>query len=303
LGNQISKMPLKFDGKTGEFSACVSHFKKKGKSDLSARSICGTIQKRMEKETTTKFCAYAKLQLKESKEDFHVSGYVATSHPDRAASEDNEFVGDIIPKNTLQQIATDINNKYKPQAGAVSERHDHLRGDPDVPIAGIKVGQATLEQLDDGEWGVKVDTILSTTNPRFEDIKTNIEEGVYPGFSIEYTTNDFVPVEKEGKTYRMLTNIDTEGFGYANRRMIANPHAEYTEFGYKEITKVIQMEDVKEMKALHDTREDLKADAKKKKKKMSEHEGDEKMKKENKGEDNAPAAHDYKGILNLLLLK
>jgi len=150
-------MPLKFDGKTGEFSACVLHFKKKGKSDLSARKICGAIQQRMEKEISVenKFCAFGKLQLKELKEDYHVSGYVATSHPDRAASEDGQFVGDIIPKPVLQKIVNDINNKYLPQAGAVSERHDHLKGDPEAPVAGILTPgtQAVLQELEDGEWG------------------------------------------------------------------------------------------------------------------------------------------------------
>ena len=192
------------------------------------------IQSKQEKET--KFCAFGKIQIKEDKKDYHVSGFVATSHPDRA--ENGEFAGDIIPKSTLQKVVTDINNKYKPQAGAASERHDHLKGDPDAPIAGIVTEPASLQELENGEWGVHVDTILSTTNPRFEDVKTNIEEGTYPGFSIEYVTNDFVPTEKEGKKYRILTDIDTEGFGYANRRMIANPHAEVTSYGYKEINTI-----------------------------------------------------------------
>ncbi len=195
----------------------------------------------MIQEKEHKFCAFAKLQLKESKEDFHVSGFVATSHPDRAASEDGRFSGDIIPKGTLQKIVNDINNKYKPQAGAVSERHDHLKAnDIDLPVAGVLTpgSTASLRQLPDGEWGAHVDTILSKTNPRYEEVKTNIEQGVYPGFSIEYDNTKFTPTEKEGKMYRLLTDFDTEGFGYAHRRKIANPHAEYTDFGFKEISGI-----------------------------------------------------------------
>ena len=203
-----------------------------------------------------KYCSFGKIQIKEDEKDYFVSGFVATSHPDRAESEG--FAGDIIPKSTLQKIVSDINNKYLPQAGAVSERHDHLKGDPDAPIAGVISNPATLQQLEDGEWGVHVETVLSKTNPRYEEVKTNIEQGVYPGFSIEYLTKDFVPTEKEGKRFRMLTDINTEGFGYANRRKIANPHAEITNHGYKEImspniktktNKVIEMEkDKKEVK-------------------------------------------------------
>ncbi len=262
-------MPIKFDGQSGSFSACVAHFTNKGKSKEAAQGICGKMQSQQEKEN--KFCAFGKLELKEAKEDFHVSGFVATSHPDRAA--EGEFDGDIIPKSTLQTIATDINNKYKPQAGAVSERHDYLKGDPEAPIAGVAVGPATLQQLDDGEWGVHVDTILSKSNPRYDEIKDNIEQGVYPGFSIEYITNNFVPTEKEGKKYRLLTNIETEGFGYANRRAIANPHAEYTDFGFKEIKGPVQDKDIK---TLHDIQEDKKKAAEAKKKKKN-NKGDDKM--------------------------
>ncbi len=198
-------------------------------------------------EKQTKFCTFAKLKLKETKEDFHVSGFVATSHPDRAVSEDGKFAGDIIPKGTLQKIVNDINNKYKPQAGAVSERHDHLKAeDLDLPVAGVLAPDsiATLRQLEDGEWGAHVDTILSKTNPRYEEVKTNIEQGVYPGFSIEYDNTEFTPTEKEGKMYRLLTNLDTEGFGYAHRRKIANPHAEYTDFGFKEISAISTIQEI-----------------------------------------------------------
>ena len=252
-------MPLKFDGKTGEFTACVAHFTGKGKTSEQARKTCGALQAKQEKET--KFCTFAKLQLKETKEDFHVSGFVATSHPDQAASEDGRFAGDIIPKGTLQKIVTDINNKYKPQAGAVSERHDHIKaGDLDVPMAGVLAldSVATLEELEDGEWGVKVDTVLAKTNPRYEEVKTNIEQGIYPGFSIEYDNTKFVPTEKEGKMYRLLTDLDIEGFGYAHRRKIANPHAEYTDFGYKEITTIQEKNTKGEIKMTEKKEEDKK---------------------------------------------
>ena len=148
-------MPLSFDGKSGSFSSCVAHFISKGKSKKAAQGICGKMQSQQEKEH--KFCAFAKLQLKEVKEDYYVSGYVATTHPDKAASEDGAFVGDIIPKNTIQKIVNDINNKYKPQAGAISERHDHLKEeDINKPLAGVLAPgtSATLQELEDGHWGL-----------------------------------------------------------------------------------------------------------------------------------------------------
>ncbi|MEK6882284.1 MAG: hypothetical protein AABY22_21880, partial [Nanoarchaeota archaeon] len=121
-----------------------------------------------------KFCPFGKMELKEDEKDFYVSGYVATSHPDNAKLE--QFTGDIIPKGTLVKIAEQINNRYMPRAGAISEKHDWIREkNPDLPLAGVIVGPAVLEQLPDKEWAVKADAILSKTHPRYEEIKTNIE--------------------------------------------------------------------------------------------------------------------------------
>lgn len=229
-------MPISFDGKSGSFGECVAHFTKKGKSSDSAHKICGTIQARQEKEMTSehKFCGFGKIQIKEDEKDFHVSGFVATSHPDRA--EANGFAGDIIPKSTLQKITEQLNNRYKPEAGAVSYRHDWIKdNNPNLPLAGAIAEPAVLKQTEDNEWGVFVDTVVSKTHPNYNNIKTEIEQGIIPGFSIEYVGKGQIPVEKEGKKYRMLTDIDMLGFGFANRRMIANPHAEIIDFGYKEI--------------------------------------------------------------------
>ncbi|MAF50788.1 MAG: hypothetical protein CMH64_01725 [Nanoarchaeota archaeon] len=186
----------------------------------------------------SKYCTIGKIQIKEDEKDYHVSGLVATSHPDR--SQEGDFAGDIIPRSTLAKIVEQINNRFKPEAGAVSESHDYIKAEEDLPLAGVTVGEepAKLIQLEDGEWGVSVETVLSKTNPRYEEVKTNIEQGIYPGFSIEYSDTKFVPTEKEGKMFRMLTDLEMEGFGFANRRLIANPHAEITTFGYKEIMKV-----------------------------------------------------------------
>src|SRR3990167_750351 len=167
--------------------------------------------------TEHKFCGFGKIQLKEDAKDFHVSGFVATSHPDRA--EGNGFAGDIIPKTTLGKLVEQINNRYKPEAGAVSYRHDWIKdNNANLPLAGAISSPVVLK-----------------AHPDYEGIKSEIEQGVIPGFSIEYISKGQIPMEKEGKKYRMLTDIDLLGFGFANRRMIANPHAEIVDFGYKEI--------------------------------------------------------------------
>lgn len=182
----------------------------------------------------TKYCTFGKIELKEDDKDFYVRGYIATTHPDRAAADG--FEGDILSKAAVQKIVAQLNDKYKPEAGAVSESHDWVKqNNPTLPLAGVAVEPATLEELSDGNWAAKVGTVLAKTNPRYDTVKTNIEQGVYPGFSIEYDDTQFMPIVKEGKKYRYITDLDLKGFGFAHRRLIANPHAEVTEYGYKEL--------------------------------------------------------------------
>ncbi len=219
--------------------------------------------KKMKGKKEIKYCSKANLKYKEDDKDFHVSGLIATSHPDRAESTDGkvDYIGDIIPKGTLQRITEQLNNKFLPQAGMVSESHDWLKADdPSLPAAGVmnRDKPAELIQLEDGEWGVHVDTVVAKSHPNYDNIKSDIKQGVYPGFSIEYETNNFVPTVKEGKRYRLLTDISMEGFGFANGRLIANPHAEITDFGYKELVSKTKGETMKDKKP--DVKEDPKPD-------------------------------------------
>ena len=179
--------------------------------------------------------SYGSLEIKEEEKDFHVSGWVATSHPDRAASEDGKYAGDIIPKSTLTKIVDQINNRSKPEAGAGSYRHDWIKlRDPSLPLAGAVTAPATLKQTSDGEWGAWIDTVVSKTHPKSKDIISEIQQSIIPGFSIEYNAKQAVPTQKEGKLYRTLLDVDMKGWGFANRRMIANPQAQIVDFGYKE---------------------------------------------------------------------
>ena len=192
----------------------------------------------------------SKFEIKEDEKNFYVKGYVATSHPDRAEMHDNEleldYDGDIIPKNTLQKIADSINSRWFPQAGAVSERHDWVHeNNPDKPLAGVISSPAKLVQLDDGESAVEAEVLVNKMNPRYEEVKYNVENGIYPGFSIEYETNDYSVIEKEGKLYRNLDDINMEGFGFASRRLIANPNAIITEKSYKEVNEFMIKPEVK----------------------------------------------------------
>ena len=290
-------MPISFDGKSGEFSECIAHFmgkenKRTGKNFTKedASKVCGSLQAKQEKEN--KFCGFGKIQLKEDEKDYHVSGFVATSHPDRASND--QFEGDIIPKPTLASIAEQINNRFKPEAGAVSYRHDWIReNDPNLPIAGVSSSPAVLKQTEDGQWGVFVDTVVSKAHPNYENIKTEVEQGIIPGFSIEYVAKDFIPTEKEGKKYRVLTDVEMLGYGFANRRLIANPHAEIVDYGYKELvsTHYLNNQEKIESKMEHEehiSEEDESSEETKKKKKKGEKMEEEKSAQEKEIKEETP---------------
>ena len=104
-----------------------------------------------------RFCIQ-KLSFKEKGDEFYSEGFIATSHPDKAASEDGRFVGDVIPKPTLQKIVDKINSTDSPISKMASYRHDWIREEnPDLKPAG-KAVKAELRQTDDGQWGAWVST-------------------------------------------------------------------------------------------------------------------------------------------------
>lgn len=181
----------------------------------------------MSQNTLTKPCT-KKLSFKEEGEDFYSEGFVATDHPDR--------VGDIVPKNTLQKIVDSINAKNSiPQANAVSDRHDHIKQDnPNLPIAGMAV-EAELKPIGNQNWGAWVKTHHNAKHPDFEDIKYSVEKGYYPGYSIEFIPTKTHPINVGEKELRVVDDLDFEGYGFASLRNIANPKAEITDYGYKEI--------------------------------------------------------------------
>ncbi len=195
------------------------------------------------KEKSTKelkYCSFGKIDIKESLKDFHAGGYIATDHPDKTNHRGTKYEGydgDILPLETLKSIVTQINDRYeRPGVSMCSERHDWIKNkNPNMPIAGAMSKPAELIDLEDGYHGVYVDTTVADTNPRFKEVVSNIKSGIYPGYSIEYEAKNFIPTMRDGKRYRLLTDINLHGYGFANARLIANPRAEITNFGYKEI--------------------------------------------------------------------
>ena len=182
------------------------------------------------------------IELKEEDGEFYSYGFIATTHPDRAADPELGVDGDILSKEVLQQITDAINNSVAPidsigSTRTVSLQHDWVKeNNPDLEPAGMVVPPAELKQMDGGNWGVYVKVHHNKSHPQFEDIKYKVEHGYLPGYSIEYMPGESTTVSIGDKIFRFLKSISTYvGHAFASARKIANPSALITEFGYKEI--------------------------------------------------------------------
>jgi len=200
------------------------------------------ISKHVEKERKEIKFSLNGLELKEEDGEFYSYGFIATTHPDRAADPSLGVDGDILSKEVLGQIVDAINEGVAPinsigSSRAVSLQHDWIKErDPDIEPAGMVIPPAELKQTDDGHWGVYVKVHHNKTHPQFEDIKYKVENGYFPGYSIEYYPGEYSKVQMGDKVFRFLKTISTYvGHAFASARKIANPSALITSFGYKEI--------------------------------------------------------------------
>ena len=186
--------------------------------------------------------SFSGLQTKEEEGEFYSEGFVATTHPDRAADEELGVDGDILSKEACQQIVNAINEGVATIKGVgstrtVSKQHDWIaEGNPNKEPAGMVVPPAELKQLEDGHWGVWVKVHHNKSHPEYEDIKYKVQHGYYPGYSIEYVPGESTKVSVGGKVFRFLKTIaNYVGHAFASARLIANPAAIITSMGYKEI--------------------------------------------------------------------
>ena len=185
------------------------------------------------------------IKLKEEEGEFYSEGFIATTHPDRAADESIGVDGDILSKQSCQQIVDFINSGVATVEGVgstrtVSLQHDWIKeGNPNKEPAGIVVPPAELKEMEDGHYGVWVKVHHNKAHPEFEDIKYKVQNGYLPGYSIEYVPGESSKVNFEGKIYRFLKTITNYvGHAFASARLIANPAALITSMGYKELEEI-----------------------------------------------------------------
>ncbi|MHA1827944.1 MAG: hypothetical protein ACTSX6_04770 [Candidatus Heimdallarchaeaceae archaeon] len=245
------------------------------------------------KEIEFKLCSIGKFEMKEEDEKYISCGYIATTHPDRAENPEMGWDGDILPEEMIDKIVDTINNAQStgvPEARYASYRHDWLRQkDPTLPPAGI-AQKAEKVSLGDGHSAVYVETEHLKTHPNYEGLKYDVEKGVIPGYSIEYTVNDYDIVDIDGKSFRVLKDIDFSGYGFANARLQANTQAYIISKGYKEIKEIINIKqnNIKGDESMKEAKEEEeKKDVPEEPKEEQKQEKDESPKEEPKPEEKA----------------
>jgi len=140
------------------------------------------------KEKKEKMCIVHGLEIKEIKGEIHLEGLIATSHIDSLDEEEGIEIPDVIPKETLESFASQINSKAESRVMGV--HHSEGKSGVIYGEADINKYPAKVIELSDGEYGLFVDTKLNPT----EDSKLILEQfenGDLNSFSITYDTQGF----------------------------------------------------------------------------------------------------------------
>ncbi len=197
------------------------------------------------KEKKEKQCIVRGLEVKEEGQEFHIEGLIATTHIDEL-----DIIPDMIPKETLESFANQINTNHDSRVMGVH----HSEG---LPINAEYFGEADIDntpakviQLNDGEWGLYVDTKLLKDDPKTPEIIDKFKRGDLDSFSITYDTHGFETTDFEwidDKLVRVL-KPETELYGYTAASNPVNPNAVAIGFGFKEFKEIIKMEDKEKKK-------------------------------------------------------
>ena len=194
------------------------------------------------KKEFEKICSVHGFEIKEFEKEYHVEGLIATSHIDDAGKIFDDGINDVIPKETLESWASQINTD---ETARVMGIH-HSEGKPINPeyfgIADIENFPAQVIELNDGEYGLYVDTKLLKNDPKTPEIIEQFRSGELNSFSVTYDTNDensidFI-VSESGDITRVLMP-DAKLWGYTCASDPVNPNAISTGHGFKEFKELV----------------------------------------------------------------
>ncbi len=194
-------------------------------------------------------CSVIGLEIKELGDSFHVQGLIATSHVDSLTEEEGIEIPDMIPKETLESFALQMNTTKEARIMGIH----HSEGNPINPEyfgeADVTNTPAEVIQLADGEWGLFVDTKLLKDDPKTPEIIERFQTGDLNSFSITYDTDGFLTTDFDwvGDNLVRILNPETGLHGYTGGNNPVNRNAVATNYGFKEFKELVRVNKDKNM--------------------------------------------------------
>lgn len=189
-----------------------------------------------------KVCSIRGFEIKEFEKEFHVEGLIATSHLDNAGRIFDDGINDVIPKETLESWAIQINTF--PQSRVMGVHHSE--GNPINPeyfgVADVEHNPARVIALTDGEWGLFVDTKLLKNDAMTPEIIRKFQTGELNSFSVTYDASNPEAVDFEMRGESELVRIvlpQSKLFGYTGASNPVNREAIIVGQGFKEFKELM----------------------------------------------------------------
>jgi len=209
---------------------------------IEKKSLDDTKPLKNSKEKKEKMCIVRGFEVKETELDFHVEGLIATDHIDALDSDPEIEIPDLIPKETLESFADQINSLQRARLMGIH----HSEGRPINPEyfgeADVENTPAEVVSLQDGHWGLYVDTKLLKNDPETPSIIDKFRSKELNSFSITYDTKGFETTDFDWIDDKLvrIVNPPTELWGYTGASNPVNPNAIATNFGFKEFKEILK---------------------------------------------------------------
>ncbi|MCG3223323.1 MAG: hypothetical protein H7647_02570, partial [Candidatus Heimdallarchaeota archaeon] len=197
-------------------------------------------------------CRVVGVEIKETEEEYHVSGLIATTHLDD--SDLDYGMKDYIPKETLESFANQVNSLERARIMGVHHSEGRPINAEYYGVADVETTPAEVISLTDGEHGLFVDTKLLKNDPRTPEIIERFENGDLNSFSITYDTQGFTTTDFEYVGGELVRSIgpNTRLFGYTSASNPVNSNAIAMDHGFKEFKELIRKNKNKEVITMTD---------------------------------------------------
>jgi len=195
-----------------------------------------------DKKEFERVCRVRGLEIKEFPKEFHVEGLIATSHVDNAGAIFDDGINDVLPKETLESWANQMNTRSEARVMGVHHSEGRQLNPEFFGTADVENNPAKVIELTDGEYGLYVDTKLLKGDVMTPKIIQQFQNGELDSFSVTYDTSDPDSIDfemrGEGELVRIILPA-SQLFGYTAASNPVNPNAIATEFGFKEFKELV----------------------------------------------------------------